>query len=166
MFKGADGSVQEDLLVSLLDEFENATGGENNDFIPWVDDLIDQVVAEHRMKGEPTFSSRWNNQLINPIRVSQVVQHICLNDLQSKIADERDNIVLMESLRTIAIAAFQNLIIQVRNKDELATEILQSFEHNLMEAAEHGLLKPMGTRLIVQTLSDHRAFYPHNSCSS
>ncbi|WP_281645901.1 hypothetical protein [Parendozoicomonas sp. Alg238-R29] len=126
---------------------------ENPNFIPWVDWMIDQELDAYDKTDAYRLSEEWKDILSHPHGVAQLVQHICLNDCDLEDDDEA-----VEVVELILLHAFQNLFMQVRNKDAEALEVLESLEHNLVQADASGALDPHGARLVFQALVHHRAF--------
>ena len=122
-------------------------------FIQWVDWMIEQELDAYDEASVPRLGGEWADMLAYPHNVAQVVQHICLND-----CDLDDDEEAVEVINMILLHAFQNLFMQVRNKDAGAIEVLESFESNLVRADASGALDPDGAELVFQALVHHRAF--------
>ena len=134
-----------------MEILERLMGSDNPNFIPWVDELIEEQLNQPGTAGVLRMSEGWENVLSQPSNVAELVQHVCLNDIELYGSYESD------VLRDILSSGFQSLFIGVRNQEPDALEVLEILESNIPKAYEAGELVATGAKQVFRAIAPHRS---------
>ncbi|MTI12041.1 hypothetical protein [Sansalvadorimonas verongulae] len=125
---------------------------DNLNFITWVDEMIEQLLDDYTTKQVLTIPAPWSEILCAPSNVAELVQHMCLNPVNTDCPER------VEVIEYIFSYAFQNLFMGVRNKEADALEVLDILETNIPLAHESGELIPKSAALVFRALVPFRMY--------
>ena len=134
-----------------MEILESLQGMDNPNFIPWVDELIEEHLNKSATAGVFPIGEDWGDVLSQPSNVAELVQHVCLNELELFGSHEVD------ALGDILGVGFQHLFMGVRNQEPDALEVLEIFEFNIPKIYGDGDLVPAGAKQVFRALAPHRS---------